>query len=183
MWVSATTYIVLHVLTETNVRQRVWLYSYKRLLDSYACPDKVTKNNYLYFFKLVQFSGKRHTVCLYTCQNRPRNSQMKPWIKVKPCQVCSSDTTLSSKVPFVRMEKAGWAIQSSPTCSLFFVSSYILVLRFGRNRDFFSSCKIYIFPNLFLGLYIGLFVELFNQTVYFSMKIKNMQKKPFEKLV
>ena len=54
---------------------------------------------------------------------------------------------------------------------------------FGRNGDFFFKLQNIHFSRPFLDLYIGLFVELFNQTVYFSMKIKNMQKKPFEKLV
>ena len=46
-----------------------------------------------------------------------------------------------------------------------------------------SSCKIYIFHTFFEAFKLAFLQKFLNQKVQFSIKIKNMQKKRFEKLV
>ena len=54
---------------------------------------------------------------------------------------------------------------------------------FGKNGDIFSICTIYIFQTFFGTFPMTFLLKFSNQKVQFSIKIKNIPKKPFEKSV
>ena len=121
---------------------------YKRPLDSYACPDqskhKKQTNQQIFFAgkrysKLGQFYGKTHCVCehfTFLAQKAlfiPHLNTLKmARIEVKYTLCSARGIKLSCEAPFVKFQ---WLVLELPAAnqrvsnSVFFVSSYILVLR------------------------------------------------------